>query len=70
MTLRELANEYLESERLVLERAKTLREELSRTRGNIEREALRKRIDLLEDEAMETHFTAMQMLGYDEPESL
>lgn len=70
MTLRELASEYLESERKVRERARELKEKLPHTRGTIEREALEKRISLLEDEAMETHFTAMQLLGYDEAEAV
>ena len=66
MTIRELGQDYLHSAHLVRERAKQLREQLKHTVGTKQREALERRIRLLQTEALQTHYVAMQLLEYDE----
>ncbi len=66
MTIRELGQDYLHSAALVRQRAKQLREQLKHTHGTKSREALERRIRLLQTEALETQYVGMQLLRYDE----
>ena len=65
MTIRELGQDYLHSASLVRCRAKQLQEELKHTHGTKSREALVRRIRLLQTEALETQYVGMQLLQYD-----